>query len=46
MEDDDISMDNINFLAAKKSTVIAEKEPEKQMTMRERLLASRNKGKQ
>lgn len=44
MEDDDISMDNINFLADKKTAVIVKKEPEKQMSMRERLLASRNKG--
>lgn len=45
MEDDDISMDDLNFLANRKSTVVGEKEPEKQMSMRERLLASRNKGK-
>ena len=45
MEDDDISMDNLNFLANRKSTVVVEKEPEKQMSMRERLLASRNKSK-
>lgn len=41
MEDDDICMDtNINFLA-KKPTVA--NEPEKKMSVRERLLASRNK---
>lgn len=41
MEDDDISMDcNINFLAKKSVPV---KEPEKNMSARERLLASRNK---
>lgn len=45
MEDDDISMDNINFLVNKK-TIASEKEPEKKMTARERLLASRNKSKQ
>ena len=45
MEDDDISMDDLNFLANRKSTVVVEKEPEKQMSMRERLLASRNKSK-
>lgn len=44
MEDDDISMDNINFLAKKPNVV--EKEPEKKMSARERLLASRNKSKQ
>lgn len=44
MEDDDISMDNINFLASRK-LIVVEKEPEKKMTARERLLASRNKGK-
>ena len=44
MEDDEICMDDkINFLSAKKET--ATKEPEKKMTARERLLASRNKGK-
>ena len=45
MEDDDIAMDNLNFLANRKSTVVVEKEPEKKMTARERLLASRNNGK-
>ena len=41
MEDDDICMDsNINFLAKK---VSVEKEPEKKLSARERLLASRNK---
>lgn len=41
MEDDDICMDsNINFLAKKASV---EKEPEKKLSARERLLASRNK---
>ena len=41
MEDDDICMDSgINFLAKK---AIVEKEPEKKMSARERLLASRNK---
>ena len=44
MEDDDISMDNLNFLANRKSIVI-EKEPKKKMSARERLLASRNNGK-
>lgn len=45
MEDDDISMDeNINFLSAKKTVVT--KEPEKKMSARERLLASRNKSRQ
>lgn len=44
MEDDVISLDDINFLANRKSTVV-EKEPEKKMTARERLLASRNKDK-
>jgi len=44
MEDDDITMDNINFLANRKSAVI-EKESEKKMSARERLLASRNKSK-
>lgn len=43
MEEDDISMDDINFLAKKVS--VAEKEPVKQMTMRERLLASRDRSK-
>lgn len=41
MEEDNISMDDINFLAKKVS--VAEKEPVKQMTMRERLLASRDR---
>lgn len=42
MEDDDICMDgNINFLSGKKTVVT--KEPEKKMSARERLLASRNK---
>lgn len=45
MEDDVISMDDINFLAVKKPTNVVDKEPKKQMTMRERLLASRNKDK-
>lgn len=40
MEDDDISMDNINFLAKKQ---VVAKESEKKMSARERLLASRNK---
>ena len=44
MEDDDISMDNINFLANRKLPVV-EKVIEKKMTARERLLASRNNGK-
>ena len=45
MEDDDISMDeNINFLSAKKTVLT--KEPEKKMSARERLLASRNKSRQ
>ena len=44
MEDDDISMDDINFLA--KKTDVVEKKPERQMSMRERLLASRNKNRQ
>lgn len=43
MEEDNISMDDINFLAKKVS--VAEKEPVKQMTMRERLLASRDRSK-
>ena len=46
MEDDDIAMDDLNFIANRKSTIAVEREPEKQMSMRERLLASRNKGKQ
>ena len=42
MEDDDISMDEgINFLAKKKTVV--EEPPKKQMSLRERLLASKNK---
>ena len=42
MEDDDICMDgNINFLSGKKTVIT--KEPEKKMSARERLLASRNK---
>ena len=42
MEDDDIRMDEgINFLAAKKT--VATKEPEKKISMRERLLASKNR---
>ena len=41
MEDDDISMDNLNFLA-KRQTVV-EEPPKKQMSLRERLLASKNK---
>ena len=45
MEDDDIAMDNLNFLANRKSTVVVEKEPEKKMSLRERLLASKNKSK-
>ena len=45
MEDDDISMDEgINFLT-KKQTAVKE-EPKKQMSLRERLLASRNKSMQ
>ena len=44
MEDDDIAMDDLNFLANRKSTVI-QNEPEKKMTARERLLASRNNSK-
>lgn len=41
MEDDDLCMDsNINFLATKP---VEKKEPEKKLTMRERLLASANK---
>ena len=44
MEDDDIAMDDLNFLANRKSTVVT-KEPERKMTARERLLASRNKNK-
>ena len=44
MEDDDIVMDDLNFLANRKSTVI-QNEPEKKMTARERLLASRNNSK-
>ena len=34
MEDDDIAMDNLNFLANRKSTVVVEKEPEKKMSLR------------
>ena len=45
MEDDDIAMDNLNFLANRKSTVVVEKEPEKKMSLRERLLASKNMSK-
>lgn len=45
MEDDDIPMGNLNFLANRKSVAVIEKEPEKKMSARERLLASRNKGK-
>ena len=45
MEDDDIAMDNLNFLANRKSTVVVEKEPEKKMSLRERLLESKNKSK-
>lgn len=42
MEDDDICMDgNINFLSGKRTVIT--KEPEKKMSARERLLASRNK---
>lgn len=41
MKDDDLCMDsNINFLATKP---VEKKEPEKKLTMRERLLASANK---
>ena len=44
MEDDDISMDEgINFLAKRKAVI--EEPPKKQMSLRERLLASKNKGK-
>lgn len=42
MEDDDIAMDNLNFLAKKKP--IAEK-PKKEMSMRDRIMASVNKNK-
>ena len=45
MEDDDIAMDNLNFLANRKSTVVVEKEPEKKMSLRDRLLSSKNKSK-
>ena len=45
MEDDDIAMDaSINFLA-KRQTVV-EEPPKKQMSLRERLLASKNKSNQ
>ncbi len=44
MEDDDIAMDNLNFLANRKSNNVT-KEPEKKLSARERLLASRNKNK-
>ena len=44
MEDDDISMDDLNFLANRKSNNVT-KEPEKKLSARERLLASRNKNK-
>lgn len=45
MEDDDISMDaSINFLV--KRQVVVEEPPKKQMSLRERLLASKNKNKQ
>ena len=44
MEDDDISMDEgINFLARRQTVV--EEPPKKQMSLRERLLASKNKRK-
>ncbi len=44
MEDDDISMDEgINFLARRQTVV--EEPPKKQMSLRERLLASKNKSK-
>lgn len=43
MEDDDIVMDNINFLAQKSNITV--NEPEKKMSARERLLASRNMSK-
>lgn len=44
MEDDDISMDeDINFLARRQTVV--EEPPKKQMSLRERLLASKNKSK-
>lgn len=42
MEEDDISMDDINFLMIK-NQVVTKEPPEKKISARERLLASRNK---